>query len=194
MKKIIAIALTCLISFSAFAERVSKTYLVKTDFYSVNNGAKTLLSSLTENISNNRERKLSFFSREDNNKPFSLEDGVVITAMIGDFGEYNIMDFWGNSPFVDDKGLLRLESSFKARIVLKNEQSEYEKYFPFEMKDKKYLIKMTAIRVNNVEPKESKGFLRISNIVVKDSECGSDGLVANTKDKIEVSCSDGKWK
>lgn len=194
MKKIIAIALTCLISFSAFAESVSKTYLVKTDFYSVNNGAKTLLSSLTETVSNNRERKLSFFSREDNNKPFALEDGVVITTMISDFGEYNIMDFWANSPFFDDKGLLRLESSFKARVVLKNDQSEYEKYFSFEMKDKEYLIKMTATHVNNIEPKENKGFLRISNIVVKDSECGFDGLVANTKDGIEVSCHNGKWK
>lgn len=194
MKKIITIALACLVSFSAFADSITKTYLVKTDFYSVNNGVETLLSSLSEPVSNNRERKLSFFSREDNNKPFALEDGVVITTMISEFGKYNIMDFWGSSPFIDGEGLLRLSSSFKEKIILKDEQAKYEETFPFNVKDKEYLVKMTATRVNDIEPKESNGFLRISNIVVKDSECSSDGLVAKTKKGIEVSCHDGKWE
>lgn len=194
MKKIIAIALTCLISCSAFADSMSKTYLVKTDFYSVNNGVETLLSSLSEPVSNNRERKLSFFSREDNNKPFALEDGVIVTKMISEFGKYNIMDFWGNSPFIDEKGLLRLKSSFKAKITLKDEQAKYEESFPFNANGKEYLVKMTAARVNNVDPKESKGFLRISNVVVKDSECSFDGLVANTKEGVEVSCHNKKWQ
>lgn len=194
MKKIIAIALTCLISCSAFADSMSKTYLVKTDFYSVNNGVETLLSSLSEPVSNNRERKLSFFSREDNKKPFALEDGVIVTKMISEFGKYNIMDFWGSSPFVDEKGLLRLNSSFKGKIILKDEQAKYKETFPFNVNGKEYLVKMTAARVNNVEPKESNGFLRISNIVVKDSECSFDGLVANTKDGVEVSCHNKKWQ
>lgn len=194
MKKIIAIALACFVSFSAFSDRITKTYLVKTDFYSINNGVETLLSSLSEPVSNNRERKLSFFSREDNKKAFALEDGVVITAMISEFGKYNIMDFWGNSPFVDEEGLLRLSPSFKAKIILKDEQIKYEESFPFSAKDKEYLVKMTATRVNDIEPKESKGFLRISNIVVKDSDCGLNDLIAKTKDGVEVSCHDGKWE
>lgn len=194
MKKIIAIALTCLISCSAFADSMSKTYLVKTDFYSVNNGVETLLSSLSEPVSNNRERKLSFFSREDNKKPFALEDGVIVTKMISEFGKYNIMDFWGSSPFIDGEGLLRLSSSFKGKIILKDEQAKYKETFPFNVKGKEYLVKMTATRVNDIEPKESNGFLRISNIVVKDSECSFDGLVANTKDGVEVSCHNKKWQ
>ncbi len=194
MKKIIAIALTCLISFSAFAESESKNYLIKTELYSISNGNNKLLSSLSEAVSNNGERKLSFVSREDNNKPFDLEDGVLITTRISEFGKYDLMDFVGNSTTKNEKGRIEPNLSFKTKLFLKNEQVKYEESFPFNVKDKEYLVKMTATRVNEIEPEESNGFLRISNIVVKHSECGFDGLVANTKDGIEVSCHNGKWK
>lgn len=194
MKKIITIALACLVSFSSFAESKSKNYLVKTELYSINNGNDKLLSSLSEAVSNNGERKLSFVSREDNNKPFDLEDGVLITARISEFGKYDLMDFVGNSTIKNEKGSIEPNLSFKTKLFLKDEQAKYEETFPFNVKDKEYLVKMTATRVNDIEPKESNGFLRISNIVVKDSECSSDGLVAKTKKGIEVSCHDGKWE
>ncbi|MDI6975990.1 hypothetical protein [Serratia sp. Se-RSBMAAmG] len=156
MKKIL-LALLVVFSSSAFAAAPDASYNVNIQVYSVDNGHKTLVSSMSQVVNNDGVETPIFVKKELGDTGLKLKEGVAVNSRVAKSGDHDVLDFDGVMTRIEkfkvssdskwQEGTVK-SLSFRNSMLLKDTKTTYTESFDG---DNKYLLEMTAVKLDHVE-------------------------------------------
>lgn len=161
MKKIL-LALLVVSSSSAFAAAPDASYNVNIQVYSVDNGHKTLVSSMSQVVNNDGVETPIFVKKELGDTGLKLKEGVAVNSRVAKSGDHDVLDFDGVMTRIEkfkvsgdakwQEGTVK-SLSFRNSMLLKDTKTTYTASFDGE---NKYLLEMTAVKLDHVEGSPSQ--------------------------------------
>jgi len=160
MKKLLALAL--LASSSAFAAAPDASYNVNIQVYAVDNGHKTLVSSMSQVVNNDGVETPIFVKRDLGDTGLKLKEGFTVNSKVAKSGDHDVLDFDGVMTRIEkfkasgdakwQEGTVK-SLSFRNSMLLKDTKTTYSSSFDG---DNKYLLEMTAVKLDRVEGSPSQ--------------------------------------
>lgn len=156
MKKLL-LALLVVSSSSAFAAAPDASYNVNIQVYAIDNGHKTLVSSMSQVVNNDGVETPIFVKKELGDTGLKLKEGVAVNSRVAKSGDHDVLDFDGVMTRIEkfkvssdskwQEGTVK-SLSFRNSMLLKDTKTTYTASFDG---DNKYLLEMTAVKLDHVE-------------------------------------------